>query len=275
MPKLNVPHKHIQTGLEAVKRKHNNEGYVDLVVATYKSYEKGGNPDAPLVPYVQFVLDATLASLESHNSVVSRLNEVRDRAYVAATYATSIDRFAFEYNRNNPFFVGIYDEYPVLREMMLDNPDIGQAFMTNREYMSSLVRSPFSDVSLATGGVIRFLKNQHALDKKRARSIALASEQLAIIGSIPKALAGRALQTLTLGSPYIDASHLKLEKDIVVFNSKTKDYILHALGKQVPNSGCSAGRISYRGRTNVMREGWANIASYLLTQNPTADATVR
>jgi len=275
MSKFKVPIKHIRTGLEAVQRKHDNEEYDDLAVATYNSFEKGNNPEAPLIPYVRFVLDATLASLERHGPA-GKVNEVRDRAVVAATYARAIDSFAFQ-DKNKPFFANLYNKYPILSEMMLDSPNIGRALMTDREYASSLAASPFSDVSIATGGVVRFLKNRHGIQKEKARSIALASEQLGIIGSIPKALAARALQTLMLGSaPYIDASHLTLEGNAVVPNSEMKDY-MRVLGAQVPNSGCPAGRISYdtaRGkRVNIMRHAWTEIASYLLTKNPTADAT--
>lgn len=272
MSTFKVPAKAIQKGLESVQKKHDKEEYVDLVVATHKSYESGRNLEAPLVPYVRFVLDAALAGLECHSSL-AKVNEIRDRAAIAAAYAKAIDEFAFQ-DTDKPFFAALYGEYPILSEMMLENPRLSDAFLTDREYCSSLVVSPFSDVSMAVGGVIKFLKGRHT-QKGQARSVALASEQLGIIGSIPKSLGVRALQTLTLGTPYVDASNLTLEGNTVVFTREIKDYI-RALGMQVPNSGCPAGKIDYktpgRKKVNIMKGAWTEIANYLLTKNPTADA---
>jgi hypothetical protein len=273
-PSLKVPIAHIETGIKAVRKKNDNEGYDDLILATHASYERGKNPDAPLVPYVQFVLDATLASLARHNPRIDGKDEVRNRAELAGTYARAIDRYTFEHNPKDPLFARIYGDYPILSEMMFENPEISHAFMTGRTYMSSLVSSPFSDVSMSVGGVVRFLKQRHNIENRKARSIALASE-LPLVGTIPKSLGRQAVQTLLRDGPYIDPSRFTLDGNVVVFNPETRAYIT-SLSKKVKGSGCPADRIRYQegsGAKNVMRRSWAQIADYLVTKSPTAEAT--
>jgi hypothetical protein len=270
-----IPAHHIRYGLNAVIKKGEEDGYGDLIDATVESYNGGKNPEAPLVPYVQFILDATLQTLERFDPLAAfpeQQHEVLARENVACRYVT-----AFNYYGVEPF-AEIYSMYTFLDEIMdtEEEQEKAAAFMADRKYMASLGRSAFGDVRMAAGGAVKFLKEQRPdINGQDTRRIIVASEDLRHMGAIPKTKGKRAFRNL--GEPYINTSRFAFNEqaETVVFNDETKDY-LNRLGSSVPNSGCPANQIAYNAggegpKINAMREGWRDITRCLVTDQATAD----
>lgn len=269
-PEIHVQDHEIAHGISYVVRKERGPyDYGNLMEATAKAYDRSGNNSVLFAPYVRFLLDATLEVMKEFNPAArfSDQHEVFWRKKVASAYVAAIDE------RGVRPFSRIYMRSEVGRIMGRDDRGI---FVRRREYTAPLGQSAFGDVSIMAGGAVRLLQaEQPAMSGADIRSTVIASEDLRQLGMIP----GETIQEAadTLGNPYINSSELWFDEAAKQVKL-TKDALnyLQGLHERRPESGCPAGRMTYipegfTQRENPMREGWRDIAAYLVTDQATVN----
>src|SRR6266568_3601607 len=152
-----VPRSHIEAGLNAVGARYAAFEYDSLVLSSAEAFE-AGNREASLVPYVRFMVDATIESLKHYvpplgSEAQQTYREVTERVKVASRYARAIISFDTHPDYPdlvNPFFEDLYTTSPILRAITEKDETMPRAFVIDSSYMSSLISTTFSDVGAAS-----------------------------------------------------------------------------------------------------------------------------
>ena len=219
------------------------------------------------VPYVQFILDATLNTL-SQTTVQQKLpTEVQERTLVAMVAAQSIASTVV----NNDIFDRFFnDRRQMYTNTIIVNRTPAQLF--NEHHLASLSMAPLFDAQVTAGGAFNYIK--HTNPTANPTETIVKSTGLLAVSGIKKDVTSKVADVL--GIPYANISNFTTTTDGKInFTNDIHDYFRQF---DIKGRGCPAGKMNmptYEGsNSTILKSYWGKIVRYLLPPYATTEDTV-